>query len=80
MGSRPRTRVSVYVDPDLDRTIEHLAVDLGMKKYEIYELGARVIVELLTSGTLSEQLRSKIARLHAKVARAELAAAPASTA
>ena len=74
MGSKPRVRVSVFVDPELDRTIEHLAVDLGMKKYEIYELGARVIVELITTGTLSEQLRSKIARLHNK-ARG-LAAAP----
>ncbi|ALL00055.1 hypothetical protein Pyrde_0005 [Pyrodictium delaneyi] len=69
-----RTRVSVYVDTELDRTIEHLAVDLGMKKYEIYELGARAIVELITTGTLSEQLRSKIARMHGKVARAGLAA------
>ena len=66
---KPRIRVSVYVDPDLDRTIEHLAVDLNMKKYEIYELGAKAIVELITIGTVSDQLRNKIASLHSKVAK-----------
>ncbi|ALL01932.1 hypothetical protein Pyrde_1889 [Pyrodictium delaneyi] len=77
MGSKPRIRVSIFVDPEIDRTIEHLSIDLNMKKYEIYEIGARVIVELLTTGKLSEQLRNKIASMHNKVARAELAAATA---
>lgn len=72
MGKRmppgPRTRVSVFIDREIDRTIEHLAIDLGMKKYEVYELGARAIVDLLTNGRLSEELRSRIDSLRARAA------------
>jgi hypothetical protein len=77
MKSKPRIRVSVFVDPELDKTIEHLAVDLNKKKYELYELGAKILVELVTMGNLSEETKAAIAGMQRQAkARAELAVAP----
>ena len=63
-----RVRVSVLVPLDLDRKIEHLAVDLQLRKYELYELGARLVTEILVRGGMSEETRRRIDELRKRLA------------
>ena len=68
-----RTRVSVLIEKDLDRKIEHLAIDLNKTKSELYELGARILVELVETGRVSEDTLAEVEELR-KLAKDELAA------
>ncbi len=62
-----RIRISVLIDRDLDRKIEHLAIDLGRTKYKLYELGARILVELLDKGELSKETNEALKELREKL-------------
>ena len=57
---RVRRAVGVYVDPQVDREVEHLAVDTGLTKSELYELGAKIILAVAKSGRLPEDLASRL--------------------
>ena len=48
--------VGVYVDPRVDREIEHLSVDSGQTKSGLYELGARILIALARHGTAPDVL------------------------
>ena len=53
MGRRP---IGVYVAPRVDRGIEHLAVDAGRTKSELYELGVRILLALAKHGRVPDDL------------------------
>ena len=64
-----RRAVGVYVDPQVDREVEHLAVDTDLTKSELYELGAKIILVVAKTGRLPEDLASQLdeqarAKLH----------------
>lgn len=46
----PRKAVGIYVDVEVDRRLGHLAVDTGMSKSELYELGARTLLKVVLEG------------------------------
>ncbi len=57
---RARKPVGVYVSPEVDRQIEYLVVDSGATKSELYELGARLLLELVRHGEISEATRQRV--------------------
>ena len=60
-----RRPVGVYVDPRVDREVEHLAVDTGLTKSELYELGARILVELARQGRLTGETEKAVKGIRA---------------
>ena len=67
MGRVARKAVGVYVSPHVDREVEHLSVDTGKTKSELYELGLRVLLELLRDGRLSAETSRRIEELREKL-------------
>lgn len=49
MSGRKVTR-SFAVEEEIDRTISHISVDLGVRKSELYELGARLVLAFAKVG------------------------------
>ncbi len=77
MSGRKVTR-SFAVEEEIDHAISHLSVDLRVKKSELYELGARLILAVVRVGYLPDEcgyileaqepgLASKLQQLLAKV-------------
>jgi len=72
-----RRLVGVYVDPRVDREIEHLAVDTGKKKSDLYELGAKILIDLVTMKTLGTETANKLGELQEAFSKAVTARADA---
>ena len=67
-----RRMVGVYIDPQVDREVEHLSVDTGRTKSELYELGARVVVDLVRSGDLAPGTKAMLEELRKTIAASKV--------
>ncbi len=58
MSSPHRKTVSFRIDPELDKAVEHLKVDTGIKKESLIELGIRIVLALAHEKTVPRDLEN----------------------
>ena len=60
---KSRKNIGIYVSPSIDQLVHIVAVKTSRTKSELYELGARLLLDLLTMKTIGTDTMNDLTEL-----------------